>query len=132
MALTEEQKFKLRLYLGWSERFHQHDSALEQAFSALESRPSAENGTIALLAECERIDSAITAAEGRLKATTVGSIELNTMEINQLRDRGRQFVGRIASILGVEVRNDVFSGALPTARASAFGMVYGGNRQMHG
>lgn len=132
MALTEDQKFKIRLYLGWSERFHQFDSELEQAMSALETRPAAEAGVISLLGECERIDQAITAAEGRLKATTVGAIQLNTMEINQLRGRGRQFVGRIASILGVEVRNDVFSEALPSARATRFGMAGGGNRQMHG
>lgn len=132
MALTEDQKFKIRLYLGWSERFHQHDSALEQAMSALETRPPAEAGVVSLLAECERIDADITAAEKRLKASSVGPATLNGQEINQLRDRGRQFVGRIASILGVEVRNDVFSGALPTTRATAGGMVGGGNRQMHG
>lgn len=132
MALTEDQKFQIRLYTGWSERFHQFDSALEQAMSALETRPSAEAGVIALLADCARIDTAITAAEARIKAMSVGPIELNNGEINQLRDRGRQFAGRIASILGVEIRNDVFSGASPDARASAFGMIGGGNRQMQG
>lgn len=132
MALTDDQKFKVRLYLGWSERFHQFDSELEQAMSALETHPSAETGVIGLIADCERIDAAITAAEGRLKAMVVGSIELNGGEINQLRDRGRQFVGRMASILGVTVRNDVFSGNLPSATATRFGMVGGGNRQMQG
>jgi hypothetical protein len=41
-------------------------------------------------------------------------------------------VGRIASILGVDVRNDVFSGALPSSRATVDGMVGGGNWQMQG
>lgn len=132
MALTEDQKFQVRLYMGWSERFHQHDSALEQAMSALETRASAQAGVITMLAECVRIDAAVTAAESRIKAMSVGPIELNNGEINQLRDRGRQYVCRIASILGVEVRNDVFSGGLPSDRASAFGMVGGGNRQMQG
>src|SRR5688572_19681854 len=104
MALTEDQKFKIRLYLGWSERFHQHDSALEQALSALVTHPSAEAGVIALIAECERIDTALVSAEKRTQAAQAGPITLNSMEIHQLRDRGRQFVGRIASILGVEVR----------------------------
>lgn len=132
MALTEDQKFQIRLYLGWSERFHQHDSGLEQAMSALTTRPSAEAGVISLLGECVRIDTALVAAEKRIQAAQAGPITLNSMEITQLRDRGRQFVGRIASILGVEVRNDVFSSGLPSARASADGMVGGGNRQMHG
>jgi hypothetical protein len=132
MALTEDQKFHIRLYMGWSERFHQFDSGLEQALSALETRPSAETGVVALIAECVRVDTALVAAEKRLKASEMGPITLNGGEINQLRDRGREFVGRIASILGVEVRNDVFSGGLPSARASADGMVGGGNRQMQG
>jgi hypothetical protein len=132
MALTDEQKFKVRLYTGWSERFHQFDSALEHAIAAVENHPAAETGVIALIAECERIDTAITAAEGRLKATTVGSIELNGAEIEQLRDRGRQFVARIATILGIDVRNDVFSGQLPSSRASVHGMSGGGNWQVQG
>jgi hypothetical protein len=132
MALTEDQKFQLRLYLGWSERFHQFDSGLEQAMSALETRASAEAGVISMLVECVRIDTALIAAEKRLKASEMGPITLNGGEIEQLRDRGRQFVGRIASILGVEVRNDVFSGGPPSARATADGMAGGGNRQMHG
>lgn len=132
MALTEDQKFQIRLYMGWSERFHQEDSALEQAMSALETRTSAQAGVVALLGQCVRIDDSITAAEKRLKATEMGPITLNGGEIGQLRDRGREFVGRIASILGVEVRNDVFSGNLPSGRASALGMVGGGNRQMQG
>jgi hypothetical protein len=132
MALSDDDKFRVRLYLGWSERFHQFDSALEHALNALADSSPAETKIVALLAECERIDTAITAAEGRLKATTVGSIDLNGAEINQLRDRGRQFVGRIATILGVDVRNDVYSGSLPDTRATVNGMVNGGNEQMQG
>lgn len=133
MALTEDQKFQIRLYLGWSERFHQFDSGLEQAMAALETRPSAEAGVIVILGELARIDTAIVNAEARLKALKVGSIELTGGgEIGMLRDRGRQNVGRLSTVLGVEVRNDVFSGALPNQRASADGMVGGGNRQMMG
>ena len=33
MALTDTQRQKVRMYLGWSERFHQYDSRLEQAMN---------------------------------------------------------------------------------------------------
>lgn len=132
MALTDDQKFQIRLYMGWSARFHQFDSALEQALAALETTPAEQAGVLGFVAECQRVDAAITAAETRLKATTVGTIDLNGAEINQLRDRGRQFVGRIASVLGVEVRNDVFSGNAPSSRATVGGMAGGGNWQMQG
>lgn len=132
MALTDDQQFQIRLYMGWSERFHQFDSELEMAIAALDTKPSATTGVLALITECQRIDTALVAAEKRLKASEMGPITLNGAEINQLRDRGRQFVGRIASILGVEVRNDVFAGILPSDRATRSGMSGGGNRQMHG
>src|SRR5690348_14992915 len=118
--------------MGWSERFHQFDSALESAILAVEMHAAAEAGVIQLLGECARIDAAITAAEGRLKASSVGTIDLNGAEINQLRDRGRQFVGRLASILGVEVRNDVFGPGAPSSRATAYGPYGGGNSQIQG
>ncbi len=132
MALTEAQKLDLRMYLGWSDRFHQFDSELEQAISAMESRAATETKVLALLDECVRVDGLIQGAEGRLKASEVGSITLNPAEIDRLRERGRTAVKRIATILGVDVREDAFSPALPRNRASRFGMVGGGNRQLSG
>lgn len=132
MALTEPQRLDVRLYMGWSERFHQTDSALEQAMNALDTKPEAEALVLTLIEECKRIDESIVTAEKRYKAMSVGPIDLNPMETQRLADRGRMYVGRIASILGVEVRNDVFSSTLPSGRASALGMTGGGNRQLIG
>lgn len=132
MALTSAQKFSIRKYLGWSQRFFQTDSTLEMALSAVDNDVDASADILANVTECVRIDDAITAAERRLKASSVGPIDLNVGEIPQLRDRGRQFVGRIASVLGVEVRNDVFSSVLPSSHATSLGMVGGGNRQLLG
>jgi hypothetical protein len=132
MALTSAQKFSIRKYLGWSQRFFQTDSALEMALSAIDNDVDASADVLANVVECVRLDTAIVAAERRLKAASVGPIDLNASEIEQLRDRGRQMVGRIASVLGVEVRNDVFSSDLPSSRATSLGMVGGGNRQLIG
>lgn len=132
MALTSAQKFSIRKYLGWSQRFFGTDSALEMALSAIDNDADASADVLANVTECVRIDAAIVAAERRLKASSVGPIDLNAAEIAQLRDRGAQMVGRIASVLGVEVRNNVFSSDLPSSRATSFGMAGGGNRQLIG
>lgn len=133
MALTATQEAKVRYYLGWSARFHQSDSRLEMALSALPSEPESEALIIAALLKCEDIDTKLTDAHGRLKAMKVGSIDLpGHREVETLRNEGRRWVGRIASTLGVEVRQDVFSGALPSGFAGPGGLSSGGNYGMHG
>lgn len=109
MALTETQKADIRLYLGWSARFFQFDSRLEQAMSALETRAEHEAQVVDLLGKLSTIDTEIDAARARFKADKVGSITLRQNEAEQLRNEGRMFATRIASILGVEKRTDIFS-----------------------
>ena len=118
MALTETQKIEVRTYLGWSDRFHQTDSRLEQALAAIDMRPDSELKVESLLASIADIETKLTDAHGRLKARNVGSIALEAeIELGALRSEGRRFVGRLAILLGVECRHDVFSGSLPTHRA---------------
>lgn len=144
MALTAQQKADIRTYLGWSARFHQSDSRLEQAMSALETEPEHEKwitNTLTpaageprgILAELADIDSKLTDAHNRLKAVKVGSIDLPIQnEIRMLRSEGRRHVSRMAVILGVEVRHDVYSGS-PNRNAAGYGgLVRGGNYARHG
>lgn len=132
MALTGVQKARIRKYLGWSARFGQFDRAMEGALEAISVDPDQEAEVLADLTECIRIDAAIAAAESRLKATKVGPIDLNQGEIGQLRNRGRTHVGRIATALGVEVREDAFGPDLPRFRAGPWGPHGGGNAQRQG
>lgn len=122
MALTEAQRTSIRLYLGWGERFHQFDSRLEQAFEAMGTRPEAElliTDTLAnggILASLLDIDSKLVDAHKRVKADTVGSIKLNRRELKQLYRDGNRFVGRLARMLGVPVREGgPYSTSLPTS-----------------
>jgi hypothetical protein len=78
-----------------------------------------------LLALLQDIDNKILNAHGRLRASKVGSIELNPVEIHMLRAEGRRLVGRLCALLGVERGEDVF-GEGRGAFASADGMGYGG------
>lgn len=117
MALTDTEKAACRLYLGWSARFHQHDSRLEMALIAVGDLPEHQaqitnlitGSPPGLLACLQDIDSKLRGAHGRLKASEVGSIKLNAAELQQLRSEGRRFVGRLAAILGVEKQADVFA-----------------------
>jgi len=134
MALSATQKAQVRLYLGWSARFFQFDSRLEQAMSAVATEPEHElqitdtlvnNG---LLASVSDILTKLTDSHKRLKATKVGSIDLPGFgEIQALRMEGKRHVKTLGSILGVEVRNDIFSSARSTSFASHGGMSGGGN-----
>lgn len=128
MAFTAPQRSAIRQYLGYSSRFLQTDDALERAMDSVGGGgvPDDEARVLTYLTEAARVDAAIEAAESRLKAAQVGTIELNGAEIEQLRDRGRQNVGRMARLFGVPVRGDAYSGALPTDQASSTGMYPGG------
>jgi len=132
MALSDAQRADVRLYLGWPARFLQTDSALELAMRALETTPESEALVTSLLASLADVDVKLEAAHARLKAAKVGSIELNGAELVQLRGEGRRFAGRLAALLGVEIRVDVFSGNPSTHRSSWAGPVGGSNYQMHG
>ena len=127
MALTDAQKADTRAALGWSARFHQFDSRLEQAMSALATEPDHESQVITLLASVADIETKLVAAHSRLKASKVGSIDLNPMEIQMLRKEGKRFVGKIASILGVETRRDIFSSGPERTFASHGGRSGGSN-----
>lgn len=137
MSLTATQRGQIRLYIGWSARFYQTDSRLEQAMNGMDTRPEE---TLLILSELTRliaVDAKLDDAANRFKAHKVGSIELQgDMELGLLRSQGRQAAGRMASLLGVEVRNDVFAGAGPRAYATAGGLMPsdagGGNIVPHG
>ena len=120
MALTAVQRADVRAALGWSARFHQFDSRLEQAMNALATEPEAEAQVIALLAEVTDIETKLKAAHSRLKATKVGSINLDGLRTEQagLRAEGRRHTGKLAAILGVERRHDIFSSSGPRTFAS--------------
>lgn len=111
MALTATQRAQVRTVLGWSAQYSQTDNKLENAFDGLATEPEHEALVIAALADVDLIEAQMVDARKRLKAVKVGSIGLDTYrsEMMALRDEGRRVVGKIAVIMGVEVRHDIFS-----------------------
>lgn len=132
MPFTDDEKSTIRMYLGWSARFAQTDTALERAMSAIESLPSDLALTRTHLTELARIDAAIQSCESRFKADQVGTIKLSQSELSRLRSRGMERVGRLATLFGVEVRDNAFAPDLPRWRGGFLGPIGGGNSQMQG
>lgn len=132
MALTDEERTTVRMYMGWSGRFAQTDTAIERAMNAIDNMPADLAMLRTHLAELARIDAAIVACEARFKADQVGKITLSQTELPRLRSRGMERVGRMATLLGVEVRDNAFSPDLPRWRGGHGGPSGGGNYQMQG
>lgn len=132
MPFTDEEKTTIRMYMGWSARFAQTDTALERGLSSIEQMPSDLAMVRVHLIELARIDAAITASEARFKADEVGTIKLSQTELPRLRSRGMERVGRLATMLGVEVRDNAFGPDLPRFRAGRTGAIGGGNSQLQG
>lgn len=126
---TSTQKAQIRWYLGWSARFHQFDSRLEQAMSAIEGEEddATHDLIVACLADLADIDTRLTDSYKRIKARAVGSITLPSGdEMALLKGEGRRFVGQLAATLGVEVRHDVFGSGRFRSFASFGGLEPGG------
>lgn len=110
------------MYLGWAARFHQTDSRLEQAMNSLATTTDDEALVVAQLAVLTNIDTQIAVTDQTVKATQLGAIQLRAAyQLSVLRARGRQSCGRIAAILGVQIRSDAYSGGGPANFAGPYG-----------
>lgn len=87
---------------------------------ALATEPEHETQVIALLAEVLDIETKLKTSHARLKATKVGSIELNALQVEMtgLRLEGMRHTGKMAAILGVERRHNIFGSSSRTGFAS--------------
>lgn len=132
---TTNDRARIRWYLGWSARFHQFDSRLEQAMNAVDDEPTDDTHTLilnTLSAMDTLMNTTIPDAYNRLKALKVGDIDLPSHgEIMMLRSEGRRLGGQIAACLGVETRHDVWSG-VGNKSFAGFGGPEGGNVFRHG
>lgn len=135
VVFTDAQRASIRWYLGWSARFHQSDSGLEQAMSAIDQETDGATNPliVAQLTALDGIRDAIAAAYTRLKALEVGSIKLSGPgEIGMLRSEGRRLSGALAATLDVPTRHDVWSGMGNKSSYGPNGSGGGGNTYRHG
>jgi hypothetical protein len=114
MPLTSEDRAKIRFYMGWQSRFFQTDSSLERAMSAVDAEPYAAGILQGLITRCEDLDTKLADADKRQKLGVAEDITFRgPIEIAALRSQGRQTVGRMAALLGVPIRHDVYSASAP-------------------
>lgn len=110
MALTDTERSQIRKYLGFPGRFYQLDTELESAMSVLNGTED-EDRVREELARCIAIDAELDALLGSVQdVIQAGStIQLRpAMQLQLIRNRGRQAVGRISAVLAVKIRSDAF------------------------
>lgn len=122
MAFTGAQRAQIRLFLGWPARYFQEESALEQSMNGVENEVDTYNEIVVILARIADIDSKVTSCYTRMKALKVGGIGLTgQLELGALRSEGMRVTSHLASILGIEIRNNYWTGAPYEGRAGAGG-----------
>lgn len=133
MALTSTQKQSIRLYLGWTGRWHQVQTEMEQCLNAVDAAADAdlEAQVVVILAQLAAVDKQLFGtgssdyADGskkRQKFTRVEDVWFATgAERASLQAEGRILVGRLSALLGIAPKQDVFS-----PRANAAGQFFFG------
>ena len=76
MAFSTPQRDLIRTYLGYSSKFFQVDSVLEQAMDNLGNDADASATVISLLGRCQDIDTKLVAADNRQKYVSIEGNEL--------------------------------------------------------
>lgn len=110
MALSSADRDNVRTYLGYSGRFAQVDSVLEQAMDSINGDSDAVGTIQALILSCQGIDTQLTAIQTRAGISNVDEIVVDTTKgLRELRSEGRRYVGRMAAKLGVPIRHDAFA-----------------------
>lgn len=113
MSLTAAQETEVYKWLGATPMWRQVDPSIRNALLSLTTFADVNLEALiaAELTALNDIDAKMVTAANRLKFKRVEDVEFNVGgEIVELRAQGRMHVQRLARLLGVTVRADVFSG----------------------
>lgn len=119
MALTADQRAKVRYYVGMSDVSQGGDpNRLERAMDGISA--SGETLVTALLVQLAAVDTAMTSA------TTISAAGLKSVDNggvvwqdgaaaidDALARKGRMLVARLAAFFGIRIEADVFGSAVP-------------------
>lgn len=115
MALTNAQKVSVRYWLGYSGRFYQTDSQLEQAMAAINDA-DLEARIAEVIAQLEAVDAKradVRSRAGILQVDEIVFQDGKAAGLDALRSEGSMLVGRLAALFGVPVRRNPFSTSVP-------------------
>lgn len=117
MALTDQQKAKIRRFLGYPDIFRYKNTRLEGVLQSGTISAEVETLIVADIAKLDALDDALTSTGG----TAIGGAGVKKVDeieffgsgqtITDLRNIGRMLVGRISTALGVPTFADFFSPA---------------------
>jgi hypothetical protein len=114
--LTDAERAKAKIYLGYNARSDLYDTGLDTALDAVSDDEDWSAVVTTLLVEIEAVETKLIDAHKRLKAVRVGTIGLDEprgsswRELTGLRWEGMRLTGKLSTILGVDRVNNVFSG----------------------
>lgn len=114
MPLSDTEKTRIRMLLGWGARYWQLESRLENSMEAVSNNLPDETAQIQdILTDLTDIDTKITDALGTVGVTGVSAIKLDSDQgISHLKAEGRRLVEAIAAILQVNIKKNYYGGSL--------------------
>lgn len=111
MALTNAQKVSIRYWLGYSGRYFQVDSSLEQAMTGVDDA-DLEAQIATVLSSLSTIDGQRTTARANAGLKQVDEVVFqdgNNASLRAVLEEGSMMIGRLAAMLDVPVRRNAFS-----------------------
>lgn len=127
MAFTQEERVKIRLYLGFPDVFRDGNTRLENAMDVIGERPETKTRVQAILTEIDAIlpqlsgssssGGVSTVISGSLKRVDeiefypTGSSESGSGSVQtEVKKLGRMWCNQLSIVMGVPLANDIFSG----------------------
>lgn len=111
MALTDDEKTRIRNYLGYPSVNRQSFHALEGALSVIDGDDSGLVLVREFLVELADLDAMLKASRGRLKVAKVDDVRLlGPEEIRALRSEGCRLVERLGTMIDVPLRRSPYGG----------------------
>jgi hypothetical protein len=115
MAFTDLQKTKIRFYLGFPNIHTQSNPRLESAIELFGNDVAGQAETEDILAKLADIDSRLTSIAldvAGISSAGQGDPEFFQGSVqSELRSAGRMWVGRLSTLFGITVVNDVYGNA---------------------
>lgn len=119
MAFTAEQRRDIRHYLGFPDVFRGANSRLEDAMDVIGGRPEVVEQVEAILAEIAAVIAALSPSSSSGLHTRAGIRKVDEIEFfgdsgrgnvaaMEMRNLGRQWVGRLSIVMGVPIVHDIF------------------------
>ena len=124
MAFSDADKNNIRSFLGYSGRYAQTDSVLEQAMDTIGTDTNAVTEIQGYITDAQAVHTNLKNLRSQFQVAAVDESRLDLAQgVTLMRQEGRRLCGIIAAKLGVRCRHDYFS---PTLRNEAPALGFAG------